>query len=687
MPYLPALDGLRAIALVAVLCFHGGFTWIHGGYLPLTAFFVLSGFLITSLLLLEGQRKGRIDLAAFWGRRARRLVPAALLALGVIAVYTATLHHPVPGLRGDVFSALTWVTNWRFIFEKRSYTDLFGDPSPLQHFWSLAVEEQFYLLLPLVAVGSLLLVRGRRWLFTTVTVVLTLASTLTMRLLYVPGQAPLRAYFGTDTRAAELLVGVLLALVLIGPQGLRRLTGPARWAVDVLGVVALTITVALWFLTHEYDSRLYEGGLLGIAVLAAFVVAAGTQEGTVVSRLLGLPPLAALGRISYGVYLFHWPLFLWLNEERTGLAGASLFALRMGVTMVLAVASYHLIEQPIRGNRRPARLQLAGWANASVAMAAVLVAVSATTGPTLTTVQTADVAPKIIRATSDTSTTTTLGPSTSTSAATATTVAAATATTAKHGTGGGGRPTATTRPPSTTAPTAPPTTAPPPAPLKVMVVGDSIAVNLATGLTNHLKKYGDMELLSYAFNGCPGIVDGVMRWPDGTEHTVPSNCAPRRSEWASQIRSFDPDIVLIHSSIYDVYDRKIDGWDDFKTIGDPTFDAWLSSSQQAMLSTLRAGGARVIWATTPCASWEPNQYPNHFENTEGNRRIEVLDTMIRQTGATIADLDGELCPGGSFTSTVDGVSNARPDGVHMTDAAATAVADQWLAPLLLQYRP
>jgi hypothetical protein len=220
-----------------------------------------------------------------------------------------------------------------------------------------------------------------------------------------------------------------------------------------------------------------------------------------------------------------------------------------------------------------------------------------------------------------------------------------------------------------------------------MVVGDSIAVNLATGLEHHLKQYGDIELLSYAFNGCPAIVEGVMRWPDGTEHTVPTNCGPRRSEWASQIQSFDPDVVLIHSSIYDVYDRKVPGWADYLTLGDPTFDGWLRSGHQQILSTLRAGGARVVWATVPCARWEPNQYPNHFENTEGNRRIDVLDGMIRQTGATIADLDGELCPGGVFSSTVEGVGNARPDGVHLTDAAANAVADNWLAPLLLSYRP
>ena len=685
LPYLPALDGLRAVALVAVLCFHAGFSWIHGGYLPLTAFFVLSGFLITSLLLLEQQRSGYIRLRAFWGRRARRLVPAALLALVLIAVYTAAVHRPAPGLRGDVFAALGWATNWRFIFAKRSYTDLFGDPSPLQHFWSLSVEEQFYLVLPLLAVGSLVLSKGRRWVFAAVTAVLVAASTLTMRMLYQPGKAPLRAYFGTDTRAAELLVGVLLALVLIGPHGLRRLTGPTRWAVNLAGTAALAVSVALWFVTHEYDSRLYQGGLLGIALLAALVVAAGTQEGTIVSRLLSLWPLAALGRISYGVYLFHWPLFLWLNENRTGLSGGPLFALRMAVTMALAIASYQLLELPIRGNRRLPRLQLVGWANASVGIAAVLVVVSAVTSPALTTVQSADgPAPKVIRATAPT---TTSSSTPTTVAAASGAITAATAAPAGTATTVARRRTDPTTTPTVAPTTVPPTTvAPPPPPLRVMVVGDSVAVNLATGLTQHLKKFGDMELLSYAFNGCPGLVDGVMRWPDGTEHTVPSNCAPRRSEWASQVASFHPDIVLVHSSIYDIYDRKVPGWSDFLTIGDPTFNSWLQTGEQQIINTLAAGGAKVVWATVPCANWQPNQYPNHFAPNEGNRRIEVLDSLIRQNGAAIADLDGQLCPGGSFSSTVAGVPNARPDGVHLTDAAAGALADRWLAPLLLGLR-
>jgi len=704
LPYFPALDGLRGVALTAILCFHAGFEWIHGGYLPLTTFFVLSGFLITSLLLLEHQRKGEINLIAFWGRRARRLVPAAIVALALVAVYVAAIDEPVEGLRGDVFASLGWVANWRFIFAERSYADLFGDPSPLQHFWSLAVEEQFYLFLPLFAVGTLYLANGKRWLFASVTVVLVAASAVAMAILHVPGEPPLRAYFGTDTRAAELLVGVLLAFLLIGPNGLRRLTGPARVAVNIGGAAALAVTGVLWFVAREFDSRLYEGGLLGISLMAALIVASGTQEGTIVTRLLSFEPFAALGRVSYGVYLFHWPLFLWMDEGRTGLEGGPLFAARMAVTMVLTVASYHLLERPIRNRQWRPQLMLAGWANATVAVAAVLVVVTASTGRTdLLTVRDADDGtPTVIRARTDYEasdggdgdTSTTGGPASSSSTTNTTGTTArgwthngstsslpSSSPTTTPGTTGPGGTSPTTVKPATT------TTKPPPPPLKLLVVGDSLARNLAGGLEAHQEKHNDMSILSYAFDGCPVVTEGVMFWPgDRSQHTVDGHCGARKAEWAAQIRDFDPDVVFISSSIFDILDRQIAGWAGPLTIGDPTFDSWLKASQRQVVSTLGAGGARVVWGTQPCAQFDP-RHANHHENGEGNRRIDLLNVRISQSGATIADLDGKMCPGGGFTSTVAGVSNARSDGVHLSPPAAEALADQWLVPLLLSLRP
>src|SRR5436190_10332339 len=209
--YMPALDGVRALAVVAVMLSHGGFRWARGGFLGVTTFFVLSGFLICGLLLVERDTTSAINLRAFWARRARRLVPGVLVLVAIIAgYYLVTMSHPARGVVGDAIAAMSWIANWRFVFAHRSYADLFAQVSPFQHTWSLAVEEQFYLVAPL-AVVALLGWRGakpRRWALATVVVIGIALSTLAAAMLHPAGSAPGRAYFGTDARAAEPLVGV-----------------------------------------------------------------------------------------------------------------------------------------------------------------------------------------------------------------------------------------------------------------------------------------------------------------------------------------------------------------------------------------------------------------------------------------------------------------------------------------------
>jgi peptidoglycan/LPS O-acetylase OafA/YrhL len=315
MKYVPALDGVRAIAVAAVLLYHGGVTWFPGGFLGVDVFFVLSGYLITSLLLAQLRDSGHIQLGRFWLRRARRLLPAAFVVIFVCLVVAAVfLPDDVARVRGDALASIFYVNNWHQVFVDRSYFAAFERPSMLQHLWSLAVEEQFYLLWPL-ALGLCLSRLGR-----TATVRLTLAgmvaSALAMALLFHRGEDPSRVYFGTDTHASGLLLGALMAFAW--PLG--RLTGRlTRGAVIVLDAAAaaafaaVVLAMASW---HDYDSQVYRGGLFAVSAASAVLIAAAAHPASHAGRVLGLAPLRWVGARSYGIYL-------WRRRLGPGRAGAT----------------------------------------------------------------------------------------------------------------------------------------------------------------------------------------------------------------------------------------------------------------------------------------------------------------------------------------------------------------------------
>jgi peptidoglycan/LPS O-acetylase OafA/YrhL len=334
-----------------VLLFHGGFTWAKGGYLGVSTFFTLSGFLITGLLLAEWERSGRIVLHRFWERRFRRLAPALLAALLVVALFAAAVADPdqLHRIRGDALATIGYVANWRFILSGQSYAHLFDAPSPLLHAWSLAIEEQFYVVFPLLVTAVLALAKGRRRVLAWVLGLLTIGSVATSLALHSDVS---RVYYGTDTRAAELLVGALLAVWVAG-RG-RDLADRARPGVAALGVVAGVASLVAWVTVDQASSWLYQGGFAVYGLGTVALVAAAVAPGPIRS-LTSTAPLRLLGKVSYGVYLYHWPIFLWLTPERTELSGAGLFVLRLGVTAVIAGASYVLVEQPIRRGGLP------GW--------------------------------------------------------------------------------------------------------------------------------------------------------------------------------------------------------------------------------------------------------------------------------------------------------------------------------------
>ena len=332
-----------------MLFFHAGGA-LRGGYLGVDLFFVLSGYLITSLLLGEHNATGRIALWPFWVRRARRLFPALLSLMPAVAAYAMFYAKPIElaGIRADALATIAYVANWRAIFAHKSYWQLFAAPSPLEHTWSLAIEEQFYVVWPLVV--ALLLRRGTRKTLLGVTLLLGGLSVAAMILLFDPEKTS-RVYLGTDTRAASILAGAALACV-IAPDT----TFSARTVrkLDVLGVVSALGLAFMWFRVEGSSRFLYRGGfwLAELAVLALILCAiSGTRS--VVARALSIRPLTFLGTISYGVYLWHWPVNVFLTPERVHARGFWLHVVQFAVTFAISLASYRWVEQPIRKNGLP----------------------------------------------------------------------------------------------------------------------------------------------------------------------------------------------------------------------------------------------------------------------------------------------------------------------------------------------
>ena len=354
--YVPALDGMRAFAVAGVLAYHGGVSWLPGGYLGVDAFFVLSGFLITALLLSEVQRSGRIRLGDFWTRRARRLLPALFLVLVMVVLVTRLALPPdtYPSLRGDVFSTAFYVANWHFIAQGANYFAATGPPSPLTHTWSLAVEEQFYLVWPILVVGVLAAFRRIGAVFW-LALLGALASATEMAVLFTHGANETRLYYGTDTRAQSILLGAALAAALAwcGQRGmLKRLGVRQRLAFLLLGVAGFALDAVLWTHLRGTQSFLYQGGFLVAALgTAAILLSVFLVPRTILGRYLAWRPLVWLGCISYGVYLWHFPIFLWVDGARTGLGGGELFGLRVAITLAVATASYYLVELPVRRGR------------------------------------------------------------------------------------------------------------------------------------------------------------------------------------------------------------------------------------------------------------------------------------------------------------------------------------------------
>ncbi len=633
LSYQPALDGIRALAVAAVLAYHAGLPWARGGFLGVDAFFVLSGYLITSLLLVEWRNSGAIALTAFWARRARRLLPALFLMLIGVGGYALIFAEPgeMAKLRGDALATIGYVANWRPIFTEQSYFDQFSIPSPLRHTWSLAIEEQWYAFWPLLLLLLLSLRRGSLGTLLVVALGMIAGSAFLMGWLHGVGDGISRVYYGTDTRAQSLLAGALLAMLLLRYGPLR-----ARLAGQMLQLAALACAVYIgwtWVTTSDDSIFLYHGGFLILAVAVAVVIAAAVQpQGGLLGRALSLPPLRGLGLISYGVYLWHWPVYLVLTPDRTGWDGYGLLAARVLVTLAIAVASYHLIEMPIR--RGAFRQWRASWTlapAAAVVLAVALVFMTRGGAPTLA-VSTEPPLP----------------------------IASSVLASAVNG--------------ADTAAVAP---------VRVLVVGDSVAFTMAQGLQRGESTW-DLSIWNTGRLGC-GILRADEQFFQGEWVAQDELCKDWPSRWRSYVDVFQPDVVVVLVGAWDTYDLEVEGR--LLEFGTAEGDAYALSELNEAVDVLSSGGAKVVLLTVP--------YPGRRDlglDVGGARvdpaRVDRLNDLYREIArqrlgqVTVLDLNRFLSPAGGNADVSDG-TDMRSDELHFTTEGADVIA-AWLAPEIVE---
>ncbi|MGD0882200.1 MAG: acyltransferase family protein [Acidimicrobiales bacterium] len=643
------LDGLRAVAVVLVLGFHFGVGWLDGGFFGVDVFFVLSGYLITGLLLGEFERRGRIGLGGFWLRRARRLLPALVVVIVVVSllVRLAEPSGTFPGYRMDALSALFYFSNWWQVATSGNYFAAVGAVPPLTHTWSLAVEEQFYLVWPLVVLAVMRLsrsfARGVRVLLA-VAVVGAAASAAEMALLFHPGTDTTRIYFGTDTHAQSVLVGAALACALTIVDRRRGLTGmdpvaetPAarRWLVGA-GMVGMAVILVLSRLLGGASAVAYRGGFLVVAVSAAAVILAVVSvPGGVPARVLSVPALVWLGSVSYGVYLWHFPVAVFVDGGRTGLSGPALLALRSVVTVAVAAASFYLIERPVIEGRFWRSVRAIGPAAVALAVAvAVVVATTAAAGAS------------------------------STSPGSVAGLVGAPATSAEwqavHLTsfaGAGHR-------------------------LKVLIVGDSLALTVAVGIAPFARAYG-IDLGGRSHTGC-GVAIALPLYDHGVIGDPFTNCPTWPTWWADDVRQLHPQVVGLVIGFWEVVDRYYQGrW---QHLGDPAFDAYETAQLDRAVAILGSGGAEVALFTAPYFSTgeQPDGRPWPQDATS---RVDELNRIMEDVARSdpgrvaVIPLHEFLDPHGHFTWTIEGKVVRQGDGVHTTLAAGAYLAPRVL-PLL-----
>jgi peptidoglycan/LPS O-acetylase OafA/YrhL len=514
-------------------------------------------------------------------------------------------------LRGDLLAALASVVNWRFLATGRSYAGLFAAPSPVLHFWSLAIEAQFYVVFPLVVVAVALLAHGRRFR-PTLTVVLAVVAAAGVALSVRAGTDA--AYYSTLARAPELLAGAFLALALRGRHA-EALRPRLRW-----GWLASPLLLVAWSRTGVGWVGLGRGGFALHALASAAVVAAAATDTGRVAAALGARPLAWLGRISYAAYLFHWPIFVWLTPDRAGgLHGLPLVAVHVALTLVLAAASSRFVERPIRQRRpawpSPATGLLAAGAAAAAAVL-IVVAVPASTG---------------------------------------------------GGDGGTFRTGVAAAGVDLSRPS-------PPGLPRIAVFGDSTALRTAFGLpvwgiqTREIAFVGDRTVL-----GCGLSQVGTIN-ATGTPQTIRAECRDWPERWRRQVHDLRVDAALVQVGPWDTADHRLPNDKTWHHLGEPAYDAIVEDQIRAAVDALSSSGAKVLWLTSPLVEMERTVVPRPTRAAPSSdpARMTRLNELVAEVAAERPDVMRIIDVAG-HVATLD--PSVRPDGVHISEAASHPLAE------------
>lgn len=753
--HISGLDGVRAIAVLAVIGFHSGISWLSGGYYGVDAFFVLSGYLITSLLVREWSETGSIGLLRFWGRRARRLLPALYLLITVVGIVAALWPGVLgsPDLLGSAIATLFYSANWYFISAHANYFAATAAPSPLLHTWSLAIEEQFYLVWPVVVLGVLgvlgsrrrrrggalqegalvrtdALVRGSKFaqgslggpwrhsyrsvgrqslergqtipleiaiegssdtltilrevpssektgfgrlerLFV-VSVLGALGSAVLMAILTPSGANTDLAYYGTDTRAQGLLIGAALAVFFIrwGTECSFRTKKTVAW----LGTFGLIATILIWKFIPETSVIAFHGGFLLAGLATACIVAAAVVAPSGLStRILSLWPLRAIGRISYGVYLWYWPVLLVMTSSRVHLSEYPLFVLQVLTTLSLATISYTVLERPIlRGFMKNWKALIATPLAAGVAAASVALAVL------VPGVAIASPSPFTGTGTSNSS-----GATPSSLSASSSIRGAANGYPLSHSSA------------STSLATR--------QPVKVLLVGDSLAGSLGVGLGLDSPKYG-IQLVNEGSPGCSISMDQQI-------HVLWYSLAPGRpcvsgdpnalfAKWKSWVDTYNPDVV-VYLARGELYNQEVNG--QWTNLGNQNFDSYLSNRFNEAIQILGSRGAAVVMLNSPYfdSGLQPNgqPWPEDLPNrviidnqliskavakaqasirSRISAKTATTNALLKPSSVSLVNLNALISPHGRYSQVVDGVNMRCRDGVHFT-----AAGGEWIGQRLL----